>query len=103
METTSEISGQRAEECWALDELAIELRTAAVQRNVMLWAEFDAVLLDPRVTKYVAVDETANGRCCALLPELAGDRSSDAAACWPGSDRTVEAADIDHWLRSHCG
>jgi hypothetical protein len=32
----------------------------------MLRSEFDAVLVDGRVTKYVAVDEDAGNRCCAL-------------------------------------
>ncbi len=63
LQTTTEITGQRAEDCWALYLLAFEeLRTAAVQRHVMLRAEFDAVLTDGRVTKYVAVDEAAGGR-----------------------------------------
>lgn len=67
LEATTEIAGQLAEDCWALYELAFqELRTAAAQRHVMLRAEFDAVLADTRVTKYVAVDEAAGGRCCAL-------------------------------------
>jgi hypothetical protein len=71
LETATVIAGQLAEDCWALYELAFEqLRTAAAQRHVMLRAEFDAVLVDTRVTKYVAIEEAADeatgGRCCAL-------------------------------------
>lgn len=67
LEATREIVGRRAEECWALYVSAFdELRTVAVQRHVMLRSEFDAVLVDGRVTKYVAIDEAAGGRCCAL-------------------------------------
>ena len=67
LETTTQIAGQLAEDCWALYEQAFEeLRTAAVQRHVMLRSEFDAVLADVRVTKYAALDEAAGGRCCAL-------------------------------------
>jgi len=67
LEKTTAITGDRAEDCWVLYELAFgELRTAAVQRHVMLRAEFDHVLADSRVIKYVAVDEAAGGRCCVL-------------------------------------
>ena len=67
LETATAITGGRVEDCWALYELAFEhLRTTAVQRHLMLRPEFAAVLADGRVTKYVAVDETAGGRCCAL-------------------------------------
>lgn len=67
LELTAAITGDRVEACWALYEVAFEeLRTAAVQRHLMWRSEFDEVLADERVTKYVAVDETAGGRCCAL-------------------------------------
>ena len=67
LETTTTITGERVGACWALYERAFdELRTAAVQRHVMFRSEFDGILLDERVTKYVAVDEAVSGRCLAL-------------------------------------
>ncbi|WP_369812603.1 GNAT family N-acetyltransferase [Kineosporia sp. A_224] len=45
------------EECWAVYERAFgPLRARAVQRHLMHRHEFDEVLSDPRVDKYVAVD-----------------------------------------------
>lgn len=65
--TTTAITSAQVGQWWSLYESAFdELRTAAVQRHVMLRAEFHAVMADERVTKYVAVDESAGGRCCAL-------------------------------------
>lgn len=62
LETARSVTGRRAEECWELYERVFaELRTVAVQRHVMLRAEFDHVLTDARVTKYVAVGEDADG------------------------------------------
>lgn len=67
LEMTTAITGDRVEACWELYELAFgELRTVAVQRQLILRAEFDEVLADERVTKYVAVDEAAGERCCAV-------------------------------------
>lgn len=61
------IDARRTQECWTLYRLAFdELRTTAVQRHVMLRAEFDGVLADERVTKYLGVDDQAGGRLCAL-------------------------------------
>lgn len=78
LETTRSLTGPRAEECWALyEDTFAELRIRAVQRHVMLRGEFDQVLTDPRVTKYVGLED-AGGRgddgtagdeatvCCAL-------------------------------------
>ncbi|WP_326559700.1 hypothetical protein [Micromonospora sp. NBC_01796] len=46
-----------AEATWQLYNNAFEeLRAAAVQRHVMFRDEFDAVLADPRVTKYLGLD-----------------------------------------------
>lgn len=65
LETHTVIAGPRAEECWHLYRSAFdELRITAVQRHVMFRDEFDAVLADERVTKYVAFD--LEGRCCGL-------------------------------------
>ena len=47
----------RLDEAWALYEIAFnELRVAAAQRHVMHRREFDEVMSDPRVTKYVGYD-----------------------------------------------
>jgi hypothetical protein len=64
LETTRSVHGGRAEECWELYERAFgDLRIRAVQRHVMLRDEFDQVLADTRVTKYVGVED---GACSAL-------------------------------------
>jgi hypothetical protein len=65
LDTLTAITGPLAEDCWHLYRVAFdELRTTAVQRHVMFRDEFDAVLADVRVTKYVAQDD--EGRCCGL-------------------------------------
>jgi len=65
--TTRVIEGPAAERCWRLyTDAFAELRTAAVQRHVMTRAEFDSVLVDKRVTKYIAVDPVRRYQLCAL-------------------------------------
>ena len=67
LEIATTITGPQVADCWSLYQLAFdELRTVAVQRHLMLTGEFDAVLADARVTKYVGRDEDRGGRCCAL-------------------------------------
>ncbi|MDG4824138.1 hypothetical protein O7635_19990 [Asanoa sp. WMMD1127] len=52
------LTGARREEAWQLYQTAFEeLRYAAVQRHLMHRAEFDEVMSDDRVEKYVAVAE----------------------------------------------
>lgn len=52
---------------WRLYESAFEeLRTRAVQRHLMTRAEFDGVMADPRVTKYVVRDRDRGGRMSGL-------------------------------------
>ena len=65
LDIVTAIAGPRVEECWQLYLSAFdELRIAAVQRHVMFRDEFDAVVADARVVKYVAFD--GEGRCCGL-------------------------------------
>ena len=74
LETLTVVAGPRVEDCWQLYRSAFdELRIAAVQRHVMFRDEFDAVVADERVTKYVASD--GEGRCCGL-----GTVATDLAA-----------------------
>jgi hypothetical protein len=52
---------------WQLyNEAFEELRSTAVQRHVMLRGEFDGVMADSRVAKYVGVDPARDRRLCAL-------------------------------------
>ena len=56
---------ERMDEAWTLYETAFaELRFAAAQRHVMYRAEFDAVMADPRVTKYATYHD---GVMCCLV------------------------------------
>jgi len=58
VEIEKALSGRRLEEGWQLYTTAFdELRTAAVQRHVMHRGEFDAVMADDRVDKYVGVSD----------------------------------------------
>lgn len=59
--------GEAAEGCWRVYTAAFEeLRTRAVQRHVMTREEFDGVLADKRVIKYVTLDPARRGRMCAV-------------------------------------
>ena len=50
---------------WELYEGAFgELRSLAVQRHLMYQSEFDDVLLDSRIQKYLCLDD--DGRLCGL-------------------------------------
>jgi len=50
---------------WELYEGAFgELRSLAVQRHLMYQSEFDDVMLDPRIQKYLCLDD--DGRLCGL-------------------------------------
>jgi len=54
VETRQVVDGDLLEQCWKLYSLAFEdLRYLAVQRHVMYGEEFDAVMADPLVEKYV--------------------------------------------------
>jgi hypothetical protein len=65
LQTATTVTGPLADDCWELYQLAFaDLRVTAVQRHLLVRAEFDDVLADERVTKYVGV--AANGQCCAL-------------------------------------
>jgi hypothetical protein len=58
VEITKVVAGERLEQAWKLYELAFdELRAKAVQRHLMHRAEFDDVMADDRVQKYVAYDD----------------------------------------------
>jgi hypothetical protein len=55
VEVTKVVGAERLAEVWGLYADAFEeLRTTAVQRHLMLRAEFDEVMADDRVEKYVA-------------------------------------------------
>jgi hypothetical protein len=57
VDITKVIAGDRLEQAWELYGLAFdELRAMAVQRHLMYRAEFDDVMADDRVAKYVAYD-----------------------------------------------
>ena len=65
------LSGTRREEAWQLYREAFEdLRYAAVQRHLMHRAEFDEVMSDDRVEKYVAF---ADDGALAALSSLTND------------------------------
>ncbi|GIF76340.1 hypothetical protein [Asanoa siamensis] len=65
VEVEKVLTGTRLEEAWHLYTTAFEeLRRAAVQRHVMHRSEFDEVMADDRVEKYVAL--TPEGTLCAL-------------------------------------
>ncbi|HYT09774.1 MAG TPA: hypothetical protein VEL73_03855 [Mycobacteriales bacterium] len=67
LQTFPRIAGDAEEACWRLYTEAFDrLRTAAAQRHVMLRGEFEDVLRDERVTKYVAVDPAHDRRICGL-------------------------------------
>jgi ribosomal protein S18 acetylase RimI-like enzyme len=52
---------------WRLyNEAFDELRTTAVQRHIMVREEFDGVMRDERVAKYLVFDTDQDGRVCAL-------------------------------------
>jgi len=53
------VGGDLAEDAWKLYRLSFDqLRHLAVQRHVMYADEFDAVMADPRVEKFLAYDGT---------------------------------------------
>jgi hypothetical protein len=87
------LTGTRREEAWHLYTAAFEeLRRTAVQRHVMHRSEFDEVLEDDRVEKYVA---TADDGTLAGLSTLTNDLDAMPlispdyfAARWP--DRYAE-------------
>jgi GNAT superfamily N-acetyltransferase len=67
LSTRDVLDGGGREPGWQLYLSAFEeLRTLAVQRHVMTLDEFDAVMDDRRVTKYVVVDPGRDGRMCGL-------------------------------------
>jgi hypothetical protein len=56
--TMQEVTGDLREQAWKLYREAFDpLRRLAVQRHVMYGDEFDAVMADPRVEKYLVFDE----------------------------------------------
>jgi hypothetical protein len=58
VEITKVVAAERLEEAWALYADAFEeLRAVAVQRHLMRRAEFDDVMADDRVSKYLAYDD----------------------------------------------
>jgi GNAT superfamily N-acetyltransferase len=61
------VPAAQAEEAWQLYREAFdELRSTAVQRHVMNRAEFDGVLDDRRILKYLGVDPDSGDRMGAL-------------------------------------
>lgn len=55
----SALVGDYADEAWNLFSVAFaSMRTAAMQRHMMTRPEFDTVMADTRVTKYLATDGT---------------------------------------------
>jgi hypothetical protein len=65
------LAGDERESAWRLyTEVFDELRSTAVQRHVMYRSEFDDVMADRRVLKYIAVDEQercgTGGALCGL-------------------------------------
>lgn len=65
--TPDVVDGAGRDEGWRLYGTAFdELRTRAVQRHLMFRDEFDGVMADPRVTKYVVADRDHGGRMCGL-------------------------------------
>ena len=61
------VPADQIEVVWRLYNDAFdELRTTAVQRHVMIRDEFDDVMDDHRVAKYLGVDTDRGGRLCAL-------------------------------------
>lgn len=65
LHTAITVTGPLVDACWELYELAFDgLRITAVQRHLLSRVEFDGVLADQRVTKYIGVDD--EGRCDAL-------------------------------------
>jgi hypothetical protein len=53
-----ELHGDRRESAWILYQKAFrDLNALAVQRHLMYRNEFDDVMADPRIDKYVAVDD----------------------------------------------
>jgi hypothetical protein len=62
------LSAATLESAWTLYTRAMtELRTVAVQRHVMRRGEFDAVMGDPRVAKFVASDGDATVTALATV------------------------------------
>jgi GNAT superfamily N-acetyltransferase len=61
------IGDELADAVWRLyNEAFDELRTSAVQRHMMTRDEFDEVIRDPRILKYLALDPEQDDRPCAL-------------------------------------
>lgn len=68
--TTDLVDGDLLEPLWHLYGEALgELRTEAVQRHVMTRAEFDGVMADRRVAKYVAEDDAGAPAGLATLTD----------------------------------
>jgi hypothetical protein len=58
IETVEAVVGDRLEEAWKVYLSAFEhLRHTAVQRHVLYAEEFDGLMADPRVLKYLAFDD----------------------------------------------
>jgi GNAT superfamily N-acetyltransferase len=67
LSTHDVLSGAPRQSGWKLYRAAFdELRRMAVQRHLMTRSEFDAVMADPRITKYRVVDPGRGGRTCGL-------------------------------------
>ena len=53
------VDGELLEECWKVYQLSFDpLRHLALQRHVMYSDEFDAVMADARITKFLVRDQT---------------------------------------------
>jgi ribosomal protein S18 acetylase RimI-like enzyme len=67
IEVHGSIHDELADAVWRLyNEAFEELRSSAVQRHLMNRDEFDEVVRDPRVLKYIAVDPEQGDRLCAM-------------------------------------
>jgi len=82
------LGGVEREQCWAMYEAAFaEQRTAAVQRHLMVRSEFDDVMADERIGKYVALTDsgavTGIGTATTALDAVPLIEPAFFAARWP--------------------